>query len=276
METSIHYIAKTPNLEKEKAFSTDYPVDHVKGARRKNIEPDHRRVIVAPIKDTKEWKLDVHGFCFLQGAAEIDPEKAYTDKKAVQDAYFQEIETILHDNFPRYTRIECFDLTVRKRDVDYPEKIRIYRSQYEQPSAVVHCDWSTSGAKAVLNHCFPGNESFWEGKRFDLLNVWRPLKAPSEDWPLAVCDYTTIDKENDVLLLDAIRRDRVDEICALHHNASHEWHYLRNQSTNDLLVFRNADSHGTEAKAFHAAVNNPESRDPPRESVEVRVVAIYP
>lgn len=189
METSIHYIAKTPNLEKEKAFSTDYPVDHVKGARRKNIEPDHRRVIVAPIKDTKEWKLDVHGFCFLQGAAEIDPEKAYTDKKAVQDAYFQEIETILHDNFPRYTRIECFDLTVssmmpshnadqdsetniaqvRKRDVDYPEKIRIYRSQYEQPSAVVHCDWSTSGAKAVLNHCFPGNESFWEGKRFDLL-----------------------------------------------------------------------------------------------------------
>jgi hypothetical protein len=78
-------------------------------------------------------------------------------------------------------------------------------------------------------------------------SVWRPLKGPSDDWPLAVCDYTSIDKENDIILLDAIRRDRVDEICGLHYNESHRWHYLKNQGVNDLLVFRNADSEGERA-----------------------------
>lgn len=126
-------------------------------------------------------------------------------------------------------------------------------------------------------------------------SVWRPLKEPTDDWPLAVCDYTTIDKEKDILLNDAIRRDRVDEICVLQFNASHKWYYLRNQKVDDLLVFRNADSEGAKpcerntfeetltvrhslipnAGAFHAAVNNPEARGPPRESIEVRLVAIY-
>lgn len=75
-------------------------------------------------------------------------------------------------------------------------------------------------------------------------SVWRPLKEPSDDWPLAMCDYTTIDKENDILLNDAIRRDRVEEICVLHHNEAHKWYYLKDQGVDDLMVFRNADSHG--------------------------------
>jgi hypothetical protein len=112
METSIHYIKRTANLEKEKGFNTDFPVDNVEGAKRKNTEPDHRPVIVAPIEDTKEWKLDEHGFCFLRGDTHLDPEKAYTDKRSVQAAYWQEIEAILHHNFPQYSRIECFDITV--------------------------------------------------------------------------------------------------------------------------------------------------------------------
>ncbi|KAK8108995.1 hypothetical protein PG984_014796 [Apiospora sp. TS-2023a] len=190
---------------------------------------------------------------------------------------------------------------VRKRDLDYPQVVRSYRKEYEQPSTVAHCDWSKAGSLTVLKWCFPGNDSFWEGKRFDMLNVWRPLKQPSDDWPLAVCDFTTIDQEHDIRLNDAIRRDRVDEISVLHYNEEHRWYYVKDQGVEDLLVFRNADSHGEKARksgwrpnlerigeggrladpkernpgAFHAAVHNPQAQGPPRESVEVRLVAIY-
>jgi len=274
METSIHYIARTSNLETEKAFSTDFPVDHVEGARRNNTQPDICPKVVTAIEDSKEWNLDIHGFCFLHGKTHLDAHRAYKDKSAVQDAYWHDIEAILHQKFPQYSRIECFDFTVRKRDADFPDLVRVYRNEYEQPSQVAHCDWSQNGSLTVLHWCFPGNESFWEGKKFDMLNVWRPLKEPSDDWPLAICDYTTIDTEHDILLNDAIRRDRVEEISVLHFNEAHRWYYLKNQGINDLMVFRNADSHGEKPRGFHAAVCNPMSQGPPRESVEVRLVAI--
>lgn len=75
-------------------------------------------------------------------------------------------------------------------------------------------------------------------------SVWRPLIGPNDDWPLAICDWTTVDPENDILLNDAIRRDRVDENSLLHHNEAHKWHYINGQNPSDLFVFRNVDSFG--------------------------------
>ncbi|KAI2781586.1 putative CmcJ-like methyltransferase [Daldinia loculata] len=230
---------------------------------------------VTAIENPDEFKLDVHGFCVVHGSTHLDPDLASVNKKAVQDAYWQEIEAILHKNLPQYSRIEAFDLTVRKRDADFPKILRVYRNKYEQPSAIAHYDWSQQGATTVLEWCFPGNEGFCKYKKFDILNVWRPLREPTNNWPLAFCYYATIDPENDILLNDAIRRDRVEEICVLHSNEAHKWYYLKNQGVDDLFVFRNADSHGEKARGFHAAVNNTMAQGPLRESVEVRLVAIY-
>ncbi|KAL6401119.1 hypothetical protein AUP68_16843 [Ilyonectria robusta] len=161
MQTSIHYIARTPNLETEKAFVTDFPVDHVEGAVRQNTVPDHRQVFVAAVDDPAKYKLDVHGFCFIRGyQTHLDPEKACKDKASVEEAYWYEIEAILHEKFLQYSRVECFDMTVRKRDPDFPEVVRVYRDEHEQPSPVVHCDWSKDGSLEVLQWCFPGNDSY--------------------------------------------------------------------------------------------------------------------
>lgn len=35
-------------------------------------------------------------------------------------------------------------------------------------------------------------------------SVWRPLTGPTDDWPLALCDYTTIDTQEDIRLNDSI------------------------------------------------------------------------
>lgn len=117
METSIRYIGRGEVLRTEKAFTTDFPIDHVvglEGIRARNTEPEDHDVTVRPIADPNDWDLDVHGFCILRGVkTNIDPDKAYESRKDVQDSYWYEIEAILHDKFPRYSRIEAFDLKVR-------------------------------------------------------------------------------------------------------------------------------------------------------------------
>lgn len=79
-------------------------------------------------------------------------------------------------------------------------------------------------------------------------SVWRPLIGPNNDWPLALCDWTTINQETDIVLNDAIRRDRIDENSLLHFNEGHAWYYMKNQTADDLLVFRNADLSGKRAR----------------------------
>ncbi|KAK0099269.1 hypothetical protein ONS95_006361 [Cadophora gregata] len=181
METTIQYPARTPNLETEKAFSTDFPVDHVRGAIRSNTQSDIRTISVEAIEDPGEWRLDVHGFCILQGEPHLDLEKVYTDKSALSPGYWYEIEAILHKAFPQYSRIEAFDFTARKRDPDFPELIRAYHNAYGQPSPVAHVDWSSSGSLTVLDWCFPGNKGFFKGRDFDMLNVWRLIRQPTDD-----------------------------------------------------------------------------------------------
>jgi hypothetical protein len=63
-----------------------------------------------------------------------------------------------------------------------------------------------------------------------------------------MCDYTTIEPSTDVRANDAIRRDRVDENAILHFNENHKWYIMKDQSEEDLLVFRNADSFGKRAR----------------------------
>ncbi|KAL2286331.1 hypothetical protein FJTKL_07106 [Diaporthe vaccinii] len=191
----------------------------------------------------------------------------------MQTEYWNQIERILEDKFPQYSRIESYDLTLRSRDVDFPKNARVYVDSHEQPATMPHADVSRGGAVTELRHVFPGQEIHWRDKDYDIINVWRLLEAPNDDWPLAICDWTTIDQENDILLSDRIRRDRVDETSLLHHNANHKWYYIKDQTLEDLLVFRNTDSLGHRARGFHCAVFNPKASGPPRQSVEVRLVA---
>ena len=123
METEIQYIVRKPGPLVEKAFTTDYPIDHVKGVegiRSRNIDWESRQVTVEEISDPSFWKLDVHGFCFLRAETHIDPDKAYRNKDEVKDAYWHEIEAILHEKFPCYSRIEAFDITVGTCNAFYP------------------------------------------------------------------------------------------------------------------------------------------------------------
>lgn len=97
--------------------------------------------------------------------------------------------------------------------------------------------------------------------------------GPNDDWPLAVCDYMSIDPKNDIISADRLHKDRIGENQLLFPSEKHRWYYVEGQQTCDLLVFRNIDSTGRRARSFHAAFFNPHSRGVPRQSCEARFVA---
>lgn len=113
MQTSISYLAQDPIFDREKPFDTDVPVDHIARARASNHRNDERDVTVFPVTDPAEWDLERHGFCFIKAKTGLKAEDALTRKREVQKDYWYEIEALLHEHFPQYSRIEGYDCTVR-------------------------------------------------------------------------------------------------------------------------------------------------------------------
>ena len=71
-------------------------------------------------------------------------------------------------------------------------------------------------------------------------SIWRVLKGPNNDWPLALCDFQSVDPA-DAVLNDVLHEDSVGENELLYKDGGHKWYYLQDQQVDDLIVFRNND-----------------------------------
>lgn len=271
LQTKIRYLARSDVYNVEKPYSADFIVDEQNGAQRSNIITTHCDVQVMPVSSRSAFDMDVSGFCILNEDTSLTLEDALARPQDVELQYQAELEQIVHKHFPEYTRLEALDFVVRKRHPDYPtEKATVVK--HEQPAAVAHTDYTRGGAVQQLKGSFPGQEEHFLDKEYDMINIWKPLVGPNDDWPLALCDYSTI-QPSDIVHADVLHVDRVTENQLLYPNEQQRWYYVENQRPNDLILFRNVDSTGKRAVGFHAAVQNPSSTGPARTSVEVRFVA---
>lgn len=86
-----------------------------------------------------------------------------------------------------------------------------------------------------------------------LISFWRVLKGPSNDWPLAVCDYRSIDVEHDTIANDIVVAHGSGSIenALLHFNQQHEWFYKSDMNTDDVIIFRQVDSSGSMPSEAH-------------------------
>ena len=75
-------------------------------------------------------------------------------------------------------------------------------------------------------------------------SVWRPLVDCVEDWPLAVCDGTTIET-SDLVEADHVRRHYTGSTMYVKFNPRQEFYYMSKQRRNEVLIFKNFDSDRT-------------------------------
>lgn len=71
-------------------------------------------------------------------------------------------------------------------------------------------------------------------------SLWAPLFGPLEDWPLCVCDSSTVG--GDLAETDVLFPDRVVENFQVHYSDKQQWYYVRDQMPSEFLIFRAVDT----------------------------------
>lgn len=80
--------------------------------------------------------------------------------------------------------------------------------------------------------------------RAQLINVWRPLRGPVYDMPLAFADARTLDTENDLVRARLLYPTEGEfaqpegETLTVKHNPAHRWFYLSEMSADEGALCR--------------------------------------
>lgn len=228
-----------------------------------------------PIRDARPLigltSLDAEGFELRGHDTAVND---FYGEDEVKHIYYPEVEGLLKEATGA-EKIVIFDHTIRS-----VPKFNAHVQGIREPVRRVHNDYTArSGRRRVRDHL--GKEEADERlqHRFLEVNVWRPIRGPLEDAPLAVCDARTIAPE-DLIATDLIYPNKVGETYSLSFSPAHRWYYFPRMQTNEALLIKCFDSDETSNSCFtaHTAFDDPTTPADavPRESIEVRALVFFP
>ncbi len=140
---------------------------------------------------------------------------------------------------------------------------------------------SATKLRATLHREVVLDDRDWPYRRFAHYNVWRVLTAPPQNIPLAVCDAGSLRRED---LIPAIAMfdfagvpARTTESFVLRFNRAHRWHYFRDTTPQEALIF--VTHEGDPQRPHHVprtAFDHPTCpvNAAPRSSIEIRVAEV--
>jgi len=160
-------------------------------------------------------------------------------------------------------------LLVRSADCSQAE-----RSRAEQPIRMVHSDYAES---TFLKH-LSSLGAAGKGGRYAAYNIWRSLRPPPQDLPLALCDARTVDP-GDAVVAEAVSADGVEEFLLYSYSARQRWYFFPDLRPDDVVVFKAFDTEqGRPGPVPHSAFVDERYHlaIPPRQSVDIRAFAYFP
>lgn len=110
---------------------------------------------------------------------------------------------------------------------------------YCRPVAQVHVDQTPAAAEARVYRHMPASEvkSLLE-HRYQIINLWRPIDNPAFDFPLALCDYRSVDAQKDLVPVRLIYPDREGETFGVKFSPEHRWKYMRGMNTDEVVLIK--------------------------------------
>ena len=265
VEAEMNYL--TPMPERPRNYTYDPPA----GVPNSNIVQEPHRVAIhdaRPVADV--LSLDAYGFALVEHRSAVQD---FFDDEEVRRVYYPEVEQLLKQATGA-DRVHIFDHTVRRRVPDADSQPDAPR----QPVRRVHIDHTARSGPQRVRDLLPDEaEQLLQG-RVQVVNVWRPIRGPLQDSPLAVCDATSISAD-DLVPSDLVYPHRVGETYSVTYNPAHRWYYVPRMQPNEALLLKCADTATDVPARFtpHSAFIDPTaSADaPPRESIEVRVLVFH-
>jgi len=250
--------------------------DPATGQRERNFELKGYQVQVENIRGKEDTvSLDSTGFQFYSNRP--SKLKSFTDEEEIKSVYYKESEELIKE-LTGASKVELFDHTVRR---NYGPGHIETGPDNRQPAFQVHIDQTSQSAVARVHRHLPASEApELLKRRFQIINLWRPIAASAFDWPLGLCDYRSVDLKEDVFSAALIYPDREGEIHLVKHTPNHRWKYVRGMTPDEFVLIKCFDSIQDGSVAVftpHCAFQDPTAPDdaPKRQSIELRALVFY-
>jgi hypothetical protein len=224
---------------------------------------------VRPVAAT--LSLEHEGFQLLTAPTSV---RNFDDETAIRTRYYAETISLLEE-VTGASRVVVFDHTVRRR---VPGATDRSTGIPRQPVPRVHNDYTVKSGPQRVRDLLGDEADTLLQKRFAVINVWRPIRGPIQDSPLAVSDARSV-AEGDLVATDLIYPDRTGEIYYVKFNPEHKWFYAPAMRSDEVMLIKCYDSVADGRARFvpHSAFVDPTTpaESPPRESIELRTLVFF-
>jgi hypothetical protein len=262
-----------PPLERPFNYAYEPPA----GAPWENYQRDERTVGIDDARyRTLQPTLNREGFALWDAPSAV---RNFGDPDEIARIYYPEVAELACATTGA-VRAYIFDHLVRKRTPG-SAPLGFGRSVKDGPPAAngqVHNDYTEESGRKRLAFVL-GELAAQRGiLRYSIVNVWRSIRAPVLDIPLAVCDFRSV-VFADLVSAEVRYPGRTGEIYLGLYNPHHRWSYFSAMDRQEALVFKQYDSRtdGVARFTLHAAFRHPDApaTAPPRESIEARCLVVY-
>jgi hypothetical protein len=216
-----------------------------------------------------ELTLDRQGFAFVRHHSQVSN---FYDPEQVTRIYYLEVERLLKEATGG-VRVQVFDHNVRCLPM-----AKRGENGAREPVKFAHNDYTLKSGPQRVRDLLPAEADSLLKHRFAEINVWRPIRGPVEESPLAVCDATSMTLQ-DFVATDLKYRDRTGEVYSVAFNPNHRWFYFPGMTSDEALLLKCYDSADDGRARFtaHTGIDDPTSTPDaaPRESIEVRTLVFF-
>lgn len=262
----LNYLAPTDGKPRT------YAIDPPPGEPKSTALPEPHEVPVFDGRSISDsFSLDREGFALVRHPTAV---RDFYNDEEIRKVYYPAAESFIRATL-RADRVVIFDHTVRRR-VEGAADIR--GAGPRQPATRIHVDQTdASGANRVREHLPAEADELLKG-RVQVINLWRPIRGPLRDTPLALCDAASV-ATDDLVASDLIYPNRRGETYSVKFNPDHRWFYFPEMTADQALLLKCYDSatDGRARFAPHTAFVDPTTPAdaPPRESIELRTLVFH-
>ncbi|KAF7531310.1 hypothetical protein G7054_g8989 [Neopestalotiopsis clavispora] len=254
ISTQLSYLKVDPRHKQEKPYRVLYSTQGL--FRQTNTINEDQPVLIRNFRSIQNSEsLDQFGFSVKTLQSSLGPQE-FENKKKVEQWYYPEVKQLLQQTFPEAANIEILDHGIRKRERQADDAIDVMA-----PTNVVHIDYA---GDSFYKTCLETSKASTEKcSRVVLVNLWKCLQGPGNDWPLALCDRRTVNYDIDI----------IDEDEVLH-----EWYWFKDLQEDEVIMFQQFDTNiEGGGGAPHAGFLNPSTAKgaAPRKSIEIRAFIYF-
>src|SRR5277367_633317 len=205
IQATLNYVAATG--EKLVSYAYEPPA----GIPLSNVRVEGHATIIHDLRPAaSELALDEVGFRLLTHRSAV---KDFWDEEEIKRVYYPESVELLK-RVTGAAEVRVFDHTLRRR---VPRGADRSSGIPRQPANLVHVDQTATSGADRLRVAYPDEADELLRRRVAIVNLWRPIRSPVLDAPLAVCDARSVTPK-DIVASELVYRDRRGETYNLVYN----------------------------------------------------------